>query len=84
MPPRREASYIVEFVQVGQHVKVSAIDPMTLTEVAIIGSPRASQESLTRLAVQKLEFMLRKKERDAEPEPPPVCHPRPKGEDNLY
>ena len=78
----QKPSYIVEFVQVGQNVKVSAIDPMTLTEVSIVGSPRASKESLTRLVVQKLEFQLRKKVRDATPEPPPLSQ-RPR-DDNLY
>ena len=52
--------YIVEFVQIGNSVKVSAIDPETLREVSIVGDPRMSRESLTNAAVQKLEYVLRK------------------------
>ena len=33
---------ILEFHQVGNFVKVSAVDPRTLTEVSIVGDPAAS------------------------------------------
>jgi hypothetical protein len=58
---RAPPEYLIEFIQVGSHLKVSAVDPITLTEISMIGDPRASRENLSRLAVQKLEYMLAKK-----------------------
>ena len=52
--------YIVEFYSVGNSVKVSAIDPETLTEVSIVGSPKATKADLKKLAVQKLEYVMNK------------------------
>lgn len=52
--------YIVEFDQHGASVKVSAIDPVTMTEVSIVGPSSAGQEELSRAAVQKLLFVLNK------------------------
>ncbi|MFQ5971762.1 MAG: hypothetical protein ACE5Q3_05470 [Alphaproteobacteria bacterium] len=57
--PGRE--YIIEFRQVGHAVKVSAVDPATLTEVSIFGPPGAGRAALERAAVRKLEYALRKK-----------------------
>jgi phage head maturation protease len=54
-------NYIIEFTQIGGSVKVTAVDPKTMTEVSIVGSPQYSQEFLTRQAVKKLEYMLAKK-----------------------
>ena len=62
--PMSEAdNYIIEFTQVGGSVKVTAVDPKTMTEVSIIGGPQYSQEFLTRQAVKKLESMLSKGEK---------------------
>ena len=54
-------NYIIEFTQVGANVKVTAIDPRTLTEVSIVGGAQYSQEFLSRQAVKKLEYVLAKK-----------------------
>lgn len=54
--------YIIEFWQVGNSVKVSAIDLVSLTEVSIVGSPKMSQDQLRNAAVQKLQYVLRKKQ----------------------
>jgi hypothetical protein len=43
-----------EFTQVGGSVKVTAVDPRTMTEVSIVGGPRYSQAFLTRQVVKKL------------------------------
>lgn len=51
---------LLEFHHVGDYVKVSAIDPVTNTEASIVGSPKATNQELTQLAVRKLEFVLRK------------------------
>ena len=60
--PMSEAdNYIIEFTQIGASVKVTAVDPKTMTEVSIVGGAQYSQEFLTRQAVKKLEFVLAKK-----------------------
>jgi hypothetical protein len=50
--------YLVEFIQIGNSVKVSAIDPASGFEVSIVGSPLSSRETLSRSAVRKLETRL--------------------------
>lgn len=52
--------YIIEFYQVGKQTKVSAIDPVTGKEVSIVGDSKTSEEELSRVAVRKLEYVLRK------------------------
>lgn len=59
--PQTDQEYLLEFRQVGNAIKVSAIDPVTGTEVSIVGDPAASQEELGRLAVRKLLYILDKK-----------------------
>ena len=59
-PMSETDNYIIEFTQVGGSVKVTAVDPKTLTEVSIVGGPQYSQEFLTRQAVKKLEYVLSK------------------------
>jgi hypothetical protein len=54
-------NYIIEFTQVGGSVKITAVDPKTMTEVSIVGGPQYSQEFLTRQAVKKLEYVLAKR-----------------------
>ena len=63
MPAPGKGEYLVEFQQVGNTVKVSAVDPVTNIEVSIVGDPAASQDELTRVAVQKLEYVLAKRAR---------------------
>jgi len=60
-PDKSDEGYLVEFIRVGNAVKVSAVDPRTNTEVSIVGSPMMSQEMLTRNAIRKLEYVLNKK-----------------------
>ena len=49
---------IIEFYPVGAYVKVSAVDPVTLTEVSIVGDPAAGEAGLKRAAVKRLEYVL--------------------------
>jgi phage head maturation protease len=56
-----DQGYIIEFHRVGNAVKVTAMDPATLTEVSIVGAPNAGDTQLTRLVVRKLEYMLAKR-----------------------
>ena len=58
MPANEE--FIVEFYQVGQAVKVTAMDTKTLTEVSIVGDPKYSRDHLTNLAIRKLKYVLSK------------------------
>ena len=53
-----EAGVIIEFHRVGTFVKVSAVDPVSYTEVSIVGDPAAGEEMLTRTVVRKLERAL--------------------------
>ena len=55
-----EDDIIIEFRRIGGSVKVSAMDPKTLTEVSIVGPATASEDELTRTAVRKLEYVLAK------------------------
>ena len=58
-----DSRIIIEFVQVGAYVKVSAIDPVSLFEVSIVGDPSASRNTLEQIAIKKLKFVLSKKQK---------------------
>lgn len=62
MPQRGEDGILLEFQRVGALVKVSAIDPVTNTEVVVQGPASASQEQLSRTAIAKLRYVLAKKQ----------------------
>ncbi len=59
--PSRLHEVLIEFHPVGAYVKVSAVDPVSLTEVSIVGDPAAGEEALQRQAIRKLEFVLARK-----------------------
>ena len=52
---------LFEFRTMGQYVRVSAIDPLTKTEVQIVGSARSTEEELKRVATNKLLYVMKKK-----------------------
>jgi hypothetical protein len=62
---------IFEFRRLGHAVKVTATDARSLVEVSIVGSARASAETLKRAALDKLDYVLRKRERTGRPGAPP-------------
>lgn len=62
MPQRGEDGILLEFQRVGALVKVSAIDPVTNTEVVVQGPASAGQEQLSRTAIAKLRYVLAKKQ----------------------
>lgn len=64
LPMERDSSYIIEFVHVGNAVKVSACDPVSRQEVSILGSPEMPRALLERNAVRKLELELSKRGND--------------------
>jgi hypothetical protein len=51
---------IIEFRQVGEMMKVSAIDPETGIEVSVPMPINAARADMIRLAVRKLEYVLKK------------------------
>ncbi len=63
MPYPADDRILIEFVPAGRMVKVSAIDPVTMTEVCIVGDATASQEHLSRLATRKLRYVMEKKKK---------------------
>lgn len=53
-----------EMREVGKYVRVSAIDPITNTEVHIAGDRTAGKEALKRVAMRKLRYVIAKKYSD--------------------
>lgn len=56
--------YIVEFHHIGNSVKVTAFDPLTLTEACIVGAPNLSKQQLTELAIRKLHYVMHKERQE--------------------
>ena len=53
---------LFELHQIGNAVRVSAIDPRPNTEVVVVGSPHMSPYSLKINAIRKLKYVLAKKQ----------------------
>jgi len=51
---------LLEFVTQGNYVKVVAVDPVTNTEITLVGDRRAGRTSLEKVAIQKLRYVIRK------------------------
>ena len=56
----------IEFKQVGQAMKVTAVDAATGLEVVIMRPVSAAQSHLQKVAVDKLKMQLKKAEAEAE------------------
>ncbi len=52
---------IFEFIQHGNTVKVTALDPASLVEVSIVGPAGAGQAALKATALKKLQYVLSKR-----------------------
>lgn len=52
------SAVILEFTQIGPLVRVSAMDPATLTEVVIQGPAAAGEAALRQAALQKLAYAI--------------------------
>jgi hypothetical protein len=59
--------YLIEIVTVGAYAKATALDPVTGTEVSIMGPANAADGSLKAAAVAKLEYVLKKRAGEASP-----------------
>ena len=57
----RSHEVILEFQLIGRIVKVMAVDPATLTEVSIQAPAHLSEAAMTRAAIAKLDYVLKKK-----------------------
>jgi len=57
-----ETDVLLEFSRIGNICRVSAIDPVTNTEVVIQGPVSAGRAALARTAVAKLNYVLAKKQ----------------------
>jgi hypothetical protein len=52
---------LFEFRRVGNVVRVSAIDPVTGTEVTMVAAPGHSEYMIKRIAARKLAYVIDKK-----------------------
>jgi len=64
MARQSKREILIEFHQIGNSVKVTAVDVETMVEVSIVGAANASQEMLKRLAVRKLDYVLEKQKKE--------------------
>lgn len=60
MVQERKGDVLIEMIQIGNAVKVSAVDTATGTEVSIVGAPSVGEEVLKRNAINKLLYVLKK------------------------
>jgi hypothetical protein len=60
MAQEQMSEVLLEFVPQGRFVKVTAIDPISGREVSVVGDRMASPETLKRIAVNKLRYVLGK------------------------
>ena len=63
------AEALLEFCRIGNVVKVTAVDPVSLVEVCIVGDPGAGETALAHAAVRKLRYVLGRR-RTASPAAP--------------
>lgn len=56
-----EREVIFEFLRIGAALKVTAVDVASGIEAAMVGDPNAGQETLRRLAKQKLDYVMSRK-----------------------
>jgi hypothetical protein len=57
-----EPRYIIEYITIGNAMKVTAMDPATLREVSVMATPGAPREEVAELAIRKLKYMINKKD----------------------
>lgn len=57
---QQSGDIIVEFIRVGNVVRVSAVCTRTGREVRIVGDPKASKRELETVAIRKLQYVMEK------------------------
>ena len=65
---------LFEFVPQGRFVKVVAVDPVSRVEVTVVGDRMAGRETLKRIAINKLKYVIGKG----------AAKPDGRRDDNLY
>lgn len=63
MVQEHQGDVLIEMIQIGNAVKVTAVDTVTGIEVSIVGAPSAGEDFLKRNAINKLNYVLRKDNR---------------------
>ncbi|MEM6491652.1 MAG: hypothetical protein AAF684_07120 [Pseudomonadota bacterium] len=61
--PTERGDAIIEFVSRGAYVRVCAVDVETGVEAAIVGDPQVGEDALKRIALQKLDYVIRTRRR---------------------
>lgn len=59
-----EKEYLLEFQQIGNVMKVTALDPQTGTEIILQGPANAGEAALSEAAIRKLEYVLKREEKN--------------------
>lgn len=59
---KKDARYIIEYVAIGNSVKVTAFDPVSLKDASIIGMVGTPKKQLADLAIKKLVYIIKKSE----------------------
>jgi hypothetical protein len=54
--------FILEFITMGNTVKVTCVDPITGREVSTIGPAKAPRSQLSQVAVNKMLYVLKKEQ----------------------
>ena len=49
---------LFEFIPAGRYIRVIAVDPDSRVEVTVVGDRKASQKELQRIAIQKLRYVI--------------------------
>ncbi|HEY1504001.1 MAG TPA: hypothetical protein VGF92_06860 [Stellaceae bacterium] len=57
-----EREVIFEFLRIGAALKVTAVDVESGIEASMVGDPNAGQETLRRIAKQKLDYVMNRKQ----------------------
>ena len=57
-----EREVIFEFLRIGAALKVTAVDVASGVEASMVGDPNAGHEILRRLAKQKLDYVMSRKQ----------------------
>ena len=60
--PATGREVLVEFQQIGNAVKVTAMDTKSMVEISIMGPATAGEEILKRNVINKLNYVLSKKD----------------------
>ena len=60
-PGALSSEVLFEFYRIGNSVRVVAIDPVTNTEITMVGAAGCGEETLKRLAARKLAYVIAKK-----------------------